>query len=253
MQEIFNLIDRDGNARFSDEKTIKAINMAIDRIVEDRLDNIKNKKNYSFESVQTVRDQLYTLIPPTLSIVPTANVVAYPANYNYFLKLMCTIAGDTNVARPTSYNQSGLMYKDPFAYPTDEKPYFDQNLSGFTIYRDEQNTGSFTFALLDYIKNPDVVSIGNESNKIDSTGALTIGVTYIVYEQAVHNGVTYVEGATFVAVNAVLISGIVIPNALIVNCNLPTKLQYEVVNIAASIMQKSISQFNEGATLERDA
>ena len=254
MNEIFNLIDRDGSARFSDEKVIKAINTAIDRIVEDRLGNIKIKKNYSFESIQVVRDQLYTLIPPTLNIVPAGNIVAYPADYNYLLKLSCTIDGETNVARPTSYNAQGLMYENPHSKPTNVKPYFDQNLSGFTIFREEDNSGSFTQAQLDYVKNPDVVSIGNESNKISfGAGVLVAGTTYIVYEQSVHNGITYVEGDTFVAANTNLTSGIVIPNSIIVNSNLSIKLQYEVISMAASIMQKSISQFNEGVLLEKDA
>ncbi len=253
MSDIFNLIDRDSSARFSDEKVIKAINTAIDRIVEDRLDNIKVKKNYSFESIQTVRDQLYTLVPPTLTIAPVANVLAYPADYNCFLKLMCTIDGNTIVARPTSYNQQGVAYDNPFSKPTDIKPYFDQNLSGFNIFRDINNTGSFTAGLLDYVKNPDLVSIGNEFNKIVTGGTLTNAIDYIVYEQAVYAGTTYAEGDTITGTGAALTSGIVIPNSLIVNSNMPTKLQYEITTTAASIMQKSISQFNEGQMLEKDA
>ncbi len=254
MNEVLSLVDRDGSARFSDSKIIKSLNTAIDRIVEDRLDNIKVKKNYSFESVQTVRDQLFTLIPPTLNIIPVGNIVAYPSDYNYYLKMMCTIDGDSVVARPTTYNQQGVAYENPFSKPTDVKPYFDQNVDGFVVYRDIDNTGSFTLAQLDYIKNPDVLSIGNESNKMITGAFLVLNVQYIVYEEAVYNGVTYVEGDIITGLGTVnLTSGIIIPNSLIVNCNLPVKLQYEIIAIAASILQKSISQFNEGQMLEKDA
>lgn len=251
IEQIAFLNDRESSPRFEDDAYMKAINEAIIMILEDRLDNIKKPKRYSFEQVQRVRDELYTLVPPTTSIVPVGNTVSYPADYNYFLKLQCTIDGVTNYSRPTSYNESGPLLDNPFKKPSNTKTYFDQNKDGFFIYRGA--TGSFTAALLDYIKNPDTVSIGNESNKIGSGPAvLTIGVTYIVYEQAVHAGTTYVEGQTFTASSTVLSSGVVIPNSVLVNCNLPLKIHQEVCRLAAAIMNGTIEDLMKKQDLKAD-
>jgi len=245
------LNDRESSSRFLDEAYMKAINSAITRILEDRLDNIKMPKRYSFESVQRVRDELYTLVVPTLSITPIGNTLAYPANYNYFLKLDCTIDGVTSYARPTSFNELGPLLENPWKAPSNTKPYYEQNLMGFVVYRGA--TGSFTAGLLDYIKNPDVVSVGNESDKISAgASALTIGVVYMAYEDSVHNGVTYVSGSTFTAVSAVLTSGMVIPNSVIVNCNLPEKIHQEVMRTASQIMQGSIEDFAKKQDLKTD-
>lgn len=253
--QMFNAVsflnDRVASARFSDDMYIRAINSAITMVMEDRLDNIKKPKRYSFEAVQRVRDELYTLVPATLTIAPTGNNLAYPSDYNYFLKLQCTIDGLTNYARPTSYNESGPLLENPWKKPSNIKPYFDQNVLGFTILRGA--TGTFTAGLLDYIKNPDVVSIGKETDKINpGASVLVIGQTYIVYEQAVHNGVTYTEGQTFVAVSVVLTSGIVILNSLMVNCNLPAKIHEEVSRTASMVMMGSIEDYNKKIDLKTD-
>ncbi len=241
--EVSFLVDRESSARFTDDQYMTAINSAIVSILEDRLDNIKNPKRYSFESVQRVRDELYTLVPPTVTIVPVGNLVPYPSNYNYFLKLECIIDGNTTLSRPTSYNESGTLPENPFKKPSNTKTYFDQNADGFVI--DRGAAGTFSAALLDYVKNPDTVTIGNPNNKITDGGALVIGSVYIVYEEAVENSVTYYEGQTFTAATAVLTSGTVILNSIVVNCNLPVKLHKEITRLAASYMTGTISEFDK--------
>lgn len=251
IEQVAFLSDRVGSARFNDDQYIKAINSAIIMILEDRLDNIKKVKRYSFEAVQRVRDELYTLVVPTVTITPTGNTLAYPADYNYFLKLECLISGVTSTARATSYNESGFLGKNPFKKPSATKPYFDQNKDGFVIYRG--TTGTFTSAALDYIKNPDSVSIGNETDKI-SAGAnvLVAASVYIVYEEAVHNGVTYLPGATFTAANTALTSGIVILNSVITSCNLPVKIHQEVARLASAVMNGTIDAYQKKQDLKAD-
>lgn len=251
LSQVAFLNDRESSPRFDDESYMKAINQAILALVEDRLDNIKKPKRYSFEQVQRVRDELYTLVPPTLSIVPVGNTLAYPSNYNYFLKLQCTIDGVTTYARPTSYNESGPLLENPFKRPSNTKTYFDQNKDGFFIYRGA--TGSFTAGLLDYVKNPDTVSIGKASDQIGPGAVvLTIGQDYVVYEDAVHNGVSYAEGSIFTAATTVLTSGVVILNSLIVNCNLPVKMHQEVCRLAAAIMSGAVEDFSKKQDLKAD-
>ncbi len=248
------LNDRVSSPRFSDASIMQAINSSITSIVEDRLDNIKKAKRYSFEQVQRVRDELYTLIPPTLTIVPMGNTVAYPTTgngYNYFLKLECVIGGVITLTRPTSYGESGTLEENPFKRPSNVKTYFDQSRSGFVIKRGA--TGSFTSALLDYVENPDTVTIGKESDKISSGGSvLTVGVIYMVYDQSVHSGVTYEPGQTFTAAATSLTSGVVIPNSVIVSCNLPDKIHQEVCRLASAVMNGSVSDFNKKMDLKND-
>lgn len=252
--QMFDLVafynDRESSARFTDESYIKAIISATTKIVEDRIDNIKKAKRYSFESVQRVRDELYTLVPPTVAIAPVGNVLPYPADYNYFLKLECTVDGETGYSRPTSYGESGTLQENPFKRPTGTKTYFDQNANGFYIY---WGGTAFTGALLDYIKHPIKVSVGKETDKINSgASVLTIGQSYIVYEDAVHNGVSYVMGDVFTAVSTVLTSGIVILNSLMVNCDLPEKIHDEVCRTASMIMNSAISDFEKTMVLKAD-
>ena len=244
------LNDRQRSARFTDSQYMKAINSAISLILEDRLFNIKTQKSYSFESVQRVRDELYTLIPPTVVSVPVNNIVATPADYNYYLRLVCTIDGVDQIARATSYNEYPLLNINPFEKPKTTRPYYDQNSLGFNVVFGD--TGSFTKAALDYVKNPAIVSIGKETDKIGSGVTLTIGVSYIVYEEAISDGVTYVEGDIFTATSATLDSGIVIATAVIVNCDFPVKLHEEVARTASQIMSGSISDYEKKQSLIQD-
>lgn len=251
LNQVAFLNDRESSARFLDDQYMKAINSAINMILEDRLDNIKKPKKYSFEAVQRVRDELYTLVPATLTITPSGNTLAYPSDYNYFLKLQTTIDGATTWVRPTSYGESGPLGDNPWKKPSNTKPYFDQNVFGFVILRG--SAGSFTAGLLDYVKNPDIVSVGKETDKINAGAlVLTIGQVYIVYEEAVHNGVTYAEGQTFTAVSTALTSGIVILNSLVVNCNLPVKIHEEVVRLSSAIMNGTISDIQKKQDLLND-
>lgn len=245
------LNDRESSARFIDEQYMYAINAAIGMIIDDRTDNIKKPKRYSFESVQRVRDELYTLVPPSLTIVPVGNTLAYPADYNHFLKLQCTIDGATNYARPMTYNESGPLLENPWKKPSNTKTYFDQNVLGFNILRGA--SGTFSAGILDYIKIPDTVSIGSASNKINPGASVLIpGQTYVAYEDSEHAGAIYNAGTVFTASLGSLTSGIVILYSLVVNCNLPTKLHEEVNRLASAIMNGAIEDFQKKQDLMND-
>lgn len=244
------LNDRQRSARFEDDQYMKAINSAIGLILEDRLFNIKTQKSYSFESVQRVRDELYTLIPPTVVSVPVENVVSTPTDYNYYLRLVCTIDGVNTIARATSYNEYPLLNSNPFEKPKTTRPYFDQNSLGFNVVFG--NSGNFTSAALDYVKNPAIVTIGKETDKIEAGTTLTIGISYIVYEEAVSNGITYVAGDIFTATVVTLDSGVVIPTSVIVNCDFPVKLHQEVARQSSAIMNSSVSDYDAKQSLLQD-
>lgn len=245
--EISKLNDRVRSARFNDDQYMSAINQAIELILNDRIDNIKNPKKYSLQSVQRVREELYTLVK-NAPIVPVNNVVTFPADYRYYLLLECTIDGETNYARPTNYNEIGPLKQNPWRKPSVVKPYFNDVATGIVVY----HTGtSFTTSSLDYLKIPNVVSIGYENNKVTS-GNLTNGTSYYVYEEGVYNAVTYYEGQTVVGTGAALTSGIYIPISVCTSCDMPEHLQKEINRMASAIMQGTIEDYMKKQQLELD-
>lgn len=245
--EISKLNDRVRSARFNDDQYMSAINQAIELILNDRIDNIKNPKRYSLQSIQRVREELYTLVK-NVTIVPVSNIVAFPADYRYYLYLECTIDGESNYARPTNYNEIGPLKQNPFRKPSGEKPYFNDVATGLFIH----HTGTiFSSASLDYLKIPNVVSIGYENNKV-ATGTLTNGTSYYVYEEGVYAGTTYYEGQTVVGTGAALTSGIYIPVSVCTSCDLPEHLQKEINRMASAIMQGTIEDYMKKQQLEID-
>lgn len=246
---IDSLIDRVKSPRFTDKRYYEAINQSIKKILDDRTENIKQPKKYSVQSSERLRNELYSLI---VNVAPVAGVaVAFPVDYYYLLELVVTCNGETNVCRALSYNEDGLIERNPFKKARAYKTYFNETSSGWII---KVPTGGVISAIdLSYLKTPNIVSIGQENNKI-STGAnvLTLGSTYYVYDEAVHNTTTYYEGQTFVAVNTALNSGTVINSANIVNSDMPETLQDEIERLAAAILDGTVQDYVSKQDLKVD-
>lgn len=248
-EAIDKLIDRTKSPRFSDNNYYDAINQAIKLILNDRVENIKKRKKYSVQSSQRLRNELYTLVPPTVTIVPTGSLVAFPTDYFYLLGMTNTINGETESCFPTNHNESGLLERNPFKRPKSYKSYYQENNLGWTISLPAAVT--FSASLVDYIKIPKTVFIGYENNKIIAGAVvLVIGSTYIVYDEAVHNGTTYYEGQTFVATATSLTSGTVILNSIIVNCDMPDVLHDEINRGAAQILMGEVEAWNKEMNLK---
>lgn len=249
---IDELNDRVKSPRFTDDKYYSAINQAIQMTINDRIDNIKDKKRYSVQSIQRVRDELYTLIIAGTAIVPVSDIIAYPANYYHYLQLNCVIGGVTSYARPTDYNRVGPLLDNSWKKPSDTKPYYIEVGTGLKVLH---GTGTFTSGILDYIKIPNTVSIGNAGQKLTSaSGNLATTTNYYVYDECVHNGVTYYDGALFTTsgVAAALTSGTVILASNVVNCDLPEILQNEVVRLASAIMNGTVEDYQKKQDLKND-
>ncbi len=248
-EAIDKLIDRTKSPRFNDNNYYEAINQSIKLILNDRVENIKKHKRYSVQSSQRLRNELYTLVPPTVTITPTGNVVAFPPDYFYLLAMQNTVNGDTNVCWPTDFNESGLLERNPFKRPKSYKTYYQENNAGWVISLPLNAT--FSASLVDYIKLPKTVYIGTDSNKIFAgAGVLTTTSVYIVYDEVVHNGVTYYEGQTFTAANTNLTSGTVILNSIIVNCDLPIILHDEIIRGAGAIMNGTVEDWQKEMDLK---
>lgn len=247
-EAIDKLIDRVKSPRFNDNNYFTAINRATDLIVKDRVENIKKKKNYSVQSSQRLRDELYTLVVPPSSMVPTTNIT-YPSDYYYLLSISASIDGIEAIVRPTTYNERDLLKRNPFKRPKTNKIYYLENATSIDLLIP---SGSAVTALaMDYLKTPDVVSIGTETDKINPGAAvLVISSTYTVYDEAVHNGVTYYEGQSFLAVTTALTSGIVILTASIVDSNMPSQLHEDIIGGAAAIMNGTVEDWQKQQSLK---
>lgn len=247
---VSRLIDRVKSARHDDVDYIDNINAAIWRTVKDRVAPLKIQRGYSYESAQRIKDELYTLVPVPATGSPVSSIVAIPNDYYYYLLLYIIIDGVEYFCRPSTFNEIGPLQDDPFAKPSAVKPYFTQQTNGFLLYKG--SSGTFGNYRLYYIKKPATTSMGKESDKINSSGTLSIGATYYVYEQAVHNSITYYPGDTFIAANTTLNSGIVIPATVVVNCDLPDNMHEEICKLAATLMLGPVEDFDKKQSLEID-
>lgn len=245
---IDSLIDRVNSPRYLDQEYYEAINSATVMIFEDRVDNVKIKKGYSFESVQRLRDELYTLIKQATGI-PIANIIPYPTDYNYSILVEPTVSGVTVSARPITYNESGLIQRNPFKQPSEDLTFYLEQSNGIGI---KFGTGTFSAYSLWYLKNPSLVSIGTQSNKIFAAGVLTNLVSYIVYEQAVYSGTTYYPGDIFNGTGAALTSGIVIPRSVTTDSDMPEKIHPEICRLAAAVLAGDVESYNKKQSLLQD-
>jgi len=244
-EAIDKLIDRVKSPRFTDNRYYEAINQASIIILDDRLESIKSKKDYSFQSSERLRGELASLIPPTLTTIPVGNLVPFPADYYYLLLMENTISGVKNACNSITYNEKGLLQRNPFKRPSQTETYYNERSIGWEI--ELPATGTFDNSQLAYIKRPNLVSIGFENDKIDSAGLLIDGVSYMAYDETVYNNNTYYEGQIFTAIapNLNIASGIVIPTSVIVNSDMPEHLQDEVVRLSSAIMEGTVENYNK--------
>ena len=263
MLQVDDYLDRVKSGRFPDRTYMSAINDAIITIVNDRIEPLKQKKTYSVQATQRVRDELQPLIPtPILTLTTTvvANVgtiysVTKPADYHYYLELYAKISGVRYFCIPMSYNDRGEIMDNPFRKPSATKPYFTEGHLGIHIQATD-TIGSTTVAPTAvefyYIKKPNVVSIGQERHKIVAGGTLTNALTYYVYDESVYSGVTYAPGESIAGSGAALTSGTVILSTNTTLSDLPDSMYYEICTKAASIMSGNGDDFAKKQLLNND-
>jgi hypothetical protein len=246
-EAIDKLLDRVKSPRFIDDTYYYAINQATKMILDDRTENIKRNRDYSVQTTQRLRNELSTLVPPTFNATIVGNIVRFPSDYYYLLLMQNTVDGFKEACRPITFNEKGLIRRNPFKTPLSDETYFTENNQGWFIELPVNSV--FTKCEIDYLKMPNTVTIGKEIDKILSTQPLTIGLSYMVYEQAIHNNTTYYEGQIFTAANTVLTSGIVILNTKIINSDMPGHLHDEIIRMSAAIMNGTIENYDKQGDL----
>lgn len=242
------MIDRVNSPRYLDQEYYEAINLATSMIFEDRVNNIKIKKGYSFESEQRLRDEMYTLIK-NVTGAPSGNLIPLPSDYNTAILVEPTIAGTLQAARPLSYNELSFIERNPFKQFSEETVFYIEQSTGLDI---KYAGGSFSAYSLWYLKNPATVTIGVESDKLTTGATLTSNVLYIVYNQSVYNGVTYYPGDIITGTGIALTSGIVIPRSVTVDSDMPDKILPEICRLAGAILSGTVADYNKKQDLIRD-
>ena len=250
LERVGELCDIVKTTRRSDREYMNVLNEATELVVSKRIDPIKTKERYSVQSVQRVRDELYTLIPAPATGSPSSDVVPFPANYKSYLLLYVNVGSNKVYCQPVSYNAEGDFQQDPFGKPSDEELYYNERATGLRVFHGSTALGTYE---LWYIKNPNVISIGEERDKIVAGGTLTTSVVYYAYDESVYAGTTYYPGEAITGTGAALTSGTVIINTKIISSELPSALQDEVCNVAAAILAGTMEDYNKKQSLSQDA
>lgn len=242
-------LDVTRSARFQRQEYDNAFNNAIRNYIDRILDGKSKLKDVSFQSEQTIADDLYTL-QTTQTAAPTSDIALYPADYYFLTSMFATIGGVSQYCRPTNQNELGPLLEDSFRKPSDVKPYYLQGATGFKIYH---GTTSISSVDLNYLKTPTPFTIGADSKLITTGGALLAGSSYIAVDVSVENGITYPIGTQFTAGTVTLTSGTVILASNTTTIVLPAKTHEEICKIAAEILSGVTQDYNRSAFSEKQA
>lgn len=250
------------NARFTFAEYAIAVNDVTDEYIDEQMGDEANRNPESFQWIQRISDDLYTLIKVAAPVVTPGTAVTtpyysslpstfpVPSDYKTFVYMSCIIDGFTIYARPTTFNKLGPLLNDSFRKPSNTKIYFNSSAAGMTIWR--ANSGVFTSCSLTYIKVPTDFSIGQESNLINAPTALTVA-SYIATEVTVFMTVVYQVGAVIVGSVNPLTSGQVILASLVVPCELPPPVHEEIAKRAAVKLLAAVGDVQQSMVIQGEA
>ncbi len=251
----YNDLTRSSRFPFSEYNI--AFNGEILRYIDEMVGDPLGRTPEWFQGNQVVRDNLYTVIATATPAITNGTAVVnkyysalpshinMPTDYYTFVLLMCKIDDYTTYARPTTYGALGPLLQDSFRHPTNLKPYYNEDATGLTVWR--ENSGTFQTATLTYIKYPTAFNMGQESDLIAAgTGVLTIGLDYIATEVSVQGGNTYQIGTQFTAaVNNNLTSGQVILASKTSPIPLPSKVHETICKRVSDVMLGVTQAYNQ--------
>lgn len=253
-EKIKQILDVVNTPRYDDSQLVSEINTVQKELIDERGEPLKNNKGYSFQAVQRVRDELYTIVKQSPAIIAAGNVLpvaSYPADYQYLVNLKVTISGNEYNSEPTTYSKLDEDTKNPFRRPTLEYPskvYHNESVLGLDIIFG--NTGVLASGVMDYLKYPSTVLVGTVYT---STHTFAVGNVLIVYsETVVYNGVTYLIGQTITIVAGFLTitSGEVVFG--FVNSELPKALHEEICKRVAAKLSISSENYNKQNFVEKE-
>ena len=248
---IRTMLDEHGSPRQDERSLYEAVNFAIEAIVNDRYDNLRIKKPYSFQAIQRVRDELFTLVNRTLNLTMSGDlldytVLNYPSNIRYLLDMSLKLSnGSEYFSTPIEYDTIGPTMRDPNKKPciecTEARVYHNESSTGITFYWGDFYTA--VTARFNYLKHPSVASHGNIR-----TTAYTwlINMSVIALDDTVYNGNTYYAGQAFTVIVATanqITSGRVVDGWT--DTDLPQTLHHEIVARAAAFLAGSVENYQK--------
>jgi hypothetical protein len=247
--------------RFPIEDRVKAVNDCTTVYIDNIIGDINDNQKYGFQSIQQVRNKLYSLIKkstPTVTVLGTITTTAgtftenhidYPTDYYDFVAAWPLIDGYTSYCRPTNYDRRGPLLENTFLKPSNTKVYYNEDATGWVLTRG--TGGTFTSLTLEYIKTPATYSLGATSQYFTS-GTITNLLVYIACEETVYNAVTYVSGAEITGTGAALTSGRVILKSNTTTIDLPEKTHETIARMSAVVLLKNVGMFAAATAIESE-
>lgn len=256
--DFYNNLTRNGRFFFSDYE--KAFNDVVKIFIDNQYAG--QQPPYNLQFVQKLRDNLYTLIKEYMPSITNGTVLTgrygsyttshinYPTDYYDFVALRVLIDSYTDYSRPTDYNKIGPLLDNSFMKPSNQKTYYNEDSTGFTIWRGVG--GTFTSATLTYIKKAQELKLSTESNIIKAGTSISNAGIYIATEESVQNGTLYVSGTQFTAVGTILTSGAVILASNTQTTDLPEKVQESICKMASDSILGIIGNYEASAFVEKE-
>lgn len=246
-------MDQVRSPRYLPETLNEALNVATLSIINDRYDNIKKMrraKNYSFQAVQRVRDELYTIVKNSGAIVAAGNylpIASYPTDYKYMLQSWATIDGTEYRCSPTSYDEDlDYAFKRPQISEPERVYWIESNLGVEILFGDSGTLASGRFW---YISIPATVAHGIIRTAAYVYPANTTAICYT--STCVINAVTYTIGQTITVLAAqTLTAGQAVDGYT--NSDLPDTLHDEICRRAAEQLSGTAENYNKMQVLDRN-
>lgn len=243
---IYFYADRQRSRRYKREDLLDALNIAQQSVKLDRYDNIKRETGYSFELVQRVRDELYTILQNAPAIPALGVDVVQPSDYDLEVLCFMTINGKDVLSTSRTYEESDLA-TNVYAKPSQDYPIHRKTATGWKC---ELNGGGFTAMNLWYLRPQ--VDIFWDDTDLPAGTALSAGVKYYVNNTSVtYNSITYNKGAVVIGLGGALVTSGGTVN-IIVNCELPDLLHEEICKVAASILMGTFENYQKSARIQQE-
>lgn len=251
LREMHNRVDfwadKVRSPRYRKDSRDDAINVAIDAYTKDRYDNIKNRSvEYSFELVERVREELYTILVDNFLLSLSNNVAPQPSDFMYHVLTYVFIGGKRVLCSMKPYVESDLS-DNAFTQPDNLQPHHRRTATGF-----EFDSGGFPIqsARMWYLKFPRTVKWDTTAIVAGAT-VLTITSVYTVVSGSVTvAGITYNNGDVFTALSTTM-TGTGTVN-LLINTDMPVQAHEEICKMAAMVLTGTFEDYNKAKYLDRE-
>jgi len=242
-------VNRTRSARFHRNRHLDvAINLAIEDIINDRVDSIKRQRSYNFESVMRVKNELSSIVKIDEPIALIGNRMPRPSDWGYTLWVKAQINGKMKDCEPMDINER--HGRNNLVRPSVKVPKWIEAEDIEIMYGGGANNVLGATGYFSYIIKPRLVSSGSDLN---NTATLVIGEQYLVLSGTVtHDLSNYTTDQVFTATSTTYTgTGII---CQLVNTNLGSHLHSEICRRAAVILSNNVENQakSTGKTIENE-